>query len=314
MILILPVAKQKDALWKVVLEHLFEDFLLFINPELAKAMDTTRRFEFINTELNQETPTENGAYEQRTVDTLVKIYVEEEKYALLHLEVQDEYKKTFGERMYAYFNKLYDKYKAPIIAYAIFIEPNLIKRADTFDINYMGTRLTYKYNTCKITELDNDELIQHESCFALVMLIAKGTLLKRQFKDRQEYDQTLLAYKIDMANLILQRRLPKRKETILIDFLFFYLNFEYSLTKTKFEKEFNLLTFKKPQHMTYEEDLKAALIEEFKRELILERDEIIIRKLITRKFSDTEINDFTNVPVWAIEEIRGKLKDSSSIH
>lgn len=65
--------------------------------------------------------------------------------------------------------------------------------------------------------------------------------------------------------------------------------------------------------MTFEEDFKAALIEEYKREAIIKRDKIIIRRLISRNFSDTQINDFTNVPMWVIKKIRKKLKHKKSV-
>lgn len=129
------MGKQKDMLWKGVLDQMFEDFLPFLNPDLTMSLDLQRGFEFMDKELNHEFPSVNGAHEQKIVDKLIKLYTKEGKPVLLHLEVQDKYIKDFIQRMYTYFNRLYDKYKMPIIAYAIFTEPNEIKRADTFELH-----------------------------------------------------------------------------------------------------------------------------------------------------------------------------------
>jgi len=314
------VRKQNDTLWKGILEPFFGDFLRFIDPALALTIDPGRELLFMDKELHQEFPSDEGIYEQRTVDKLVKLYTLEgkEKWILLHLEVQDKYSRDFSQRMYNYFNRLYDKYKKPITAYAIFTEPNGIKRTNAFKINCSGTTLVYKFNTYKIAVQDNDYLMQHRNPFALIILIAKATTLKKIYKDKQQFDDALLDYKLKIARLILGRKLPERKEKLMMNFLFFYISFELSETKSKFDHEINLLTNKNISVMTIEEiligqaEIRGRRIGEKagKKEGKQQAKQEEITRLITKHgFTDKEIVDFAEVPLSLVRKIRTSLRN-----
>lgn len=92
-------------------------------------------------------------------------------------------------------------------------------------LNYMGTSLSYKFNTCKIAGQDDVYLMQHPNPFALIILIAKATALKALCRNSYEYDDRLLAYKLRIARLICDMKLPGQKERIIMNFLFHYINF-----------------------------------------------------------------------------------------
>ncbi|CAM3920288.1 hypothetical protein SAMN06265348_111168 [Pedobacter westerhofensis] len=152
--------KQNDTLWKGILEPFFREFLFLIDPALAASVDPAREIIFLDKELNQEIPSVEGIYEQKIVDKLIKLYMLDgtEEWILLHLEVQEKYRKDFSKRMFDYFNKLYDKYKKPITAYAIFTEASDIKRNNVFKMDCRGTSLQYIFNTYKIALQDEDML------------------------------------------------------------------------------------------------------------------------------------------------------------
>ncbi|SEA47845.1 RpnC/YadD family protein [Pedobacter hartonius] len=310
--------KQNDTLWKGILEPFFRDFLRFIDPVLALTINADREIVFMDKELHQEFPSDEGIYEQRTVDKLVKLYTHEgrEEWILLHLEVQDKYTRDFSQRTYNYFNRLYDKYKKPITAYSIFTEPNGIKRTNAFKINCNGTSLIYKFNPYKIAVQDNDYLMQHGNPFALIILIAKATTLKKIYKDKQGFDHALLEYKLKIARSVLDRKLPERKEKLMMNFLFFYISFELSETKVKFDHEINLLTNKNINNMTIEEiligqaEIRGRRIGEKagKREGKREAKQDEITRLITKHgFTDKEIVDFAEVPLSLVRKVRSEL-------
>jgi hypothetical protein len=77
----------KDILWKGIIEDLFEDFLWYCLPALAKtAVDFTQPFEFLDKELDAlAVESERG---KRHADKLVKFYLKSGQacYALLHVE------------------------------------------------------------------------------------------------------------------------------------------------------------------------------------------------------------------------------------
>lgn len=305
--------KQKDILWKGALEQLFEDFLPFINPDLAQSVDLEKGFEFINKELNQEFPSDTGKFGQKIVDKLVRLHLRNGKQILLHLEVQEKHSEDFGERMYGYFNRLYDKYKMPITAYAIFTEQNEINRANTFDIDFMGTRMNYQFNICKIALLNEDDLVNHPSCFALIVLAAKAALIKKGGKNNPGSDELLLAYQLKMVQLILDKELPAAKERAIMNFLFYYVDFEFSETKAKFDYEVNLLINKNIKDMMTIEDAIYEYAEitgfhkgEKKAKREAKEDEVY--RLITKLgFSDQQIADYAGVSLSFAKRIRARL-------
>lgn len=306
--------KQRDTLWKAALELLFEEFLKFINPELAQSIDLAKGYEFINNELIQETLPDSGKYENKIADKLIKLFTREGKQILLHLEVQEKYSEDFGERMYVYFNRLYNKYKMSITAYAIFTEPNEIERTNIYKIDYHGTQLSYRYNTFKIAVQGDDYLINHLSPFALIILIAKGVLLKKGPKGNIGYDERLLADKLKIVKLILEKRLPAHKERALMNFLFYYTAFEFSETKATFDSEVNLLINKNTKDMiTFEELLiEDALIEGFSNGEKKAREEAkeneVYRRIVKEGLSDEQIVEYAEVPLKLVRKVRKSIK------
>jgi len=305
------MAKQKDILWKVAIEQLFNDFLFFINPDVAQSLDLTKEFQFLNKELNQDFPSENGKHEQKIVDKLVRLTIRgiKKEQILLHLEIQEKYSKNFSERMYRYFNKLYAKYNIPIVAYAIFTETNKIERTDTFDINYSGTRITYQFNTFKIAAQDDDFLIDHPSPFALIILIAKASRLRKGSKGNVGYDDRLLDYKLKMFKLILERKLPIKKEMAIMNFLFYYIDFEFKETNAKFDDEVNSLTNKTIKDMiTYEEVLlEDAETTGFLKAKQEAKENEVYRRIVKEGLSDQQIALYAEVPLKFVRKIRAGI-------
>jgi hypothetical protein len=173
------MGKKIDSLWKLVLEDTFEDFLLFLNPDVDTILDLEKGFEFLDTELPQTYMPKDDKYQPKVVDKLVKVYGRDgqKELVLVHIEVQGQYRNDFSKRMFGYYYRLFDKYDMPITAYAIFLEPNMIERSNCFEQDFMGTSLVYKFNTLKIADHSYDELIANENPFALAILAAKSAHL-----------------------------------------------------------------------------------------------------------------------------------------
>lgn len=271
------------------------------------SIDLEKGFEFMDKELDQEFPSGDENYEQKVVDKLIRLHTKEGKSILLHLEVQDKYSKNFSQRMYNYFNRLYDKYRIPITAYAIFTEPNVIKRADTFNVDYMGTSLSYRFNTFKIADQDNDYLTQHSNPFALIILIAKATALRTKYKIKQVYDDRLLSYKLEIAKLIRDRKLSEHKERTIMNFLLFYINFELKETNINFENKLNPIS--DINNMTIEE----VLLEDAKRTGFLEgrnqaKENEVYRRIVKEGLTDRQIAKFAEVSLYFVKKIRAKIQ------
>jgi len=307
--------QQNDTLWKVILEHFFYDFLLLIDPDLAATININKEITFMDKELNQQRPADGEKFELKIVDKLVKLYTTEgnDEWILVHLEVQHQYQKNFSKRMYGYYNRLYDRYHKPITAYAIFTEPNLIKRDNVYQTTCGRTALKYTFNTYKVALQDDDFLRNHANPFALVVLIAKQTDLKKKYKNKKVYDQMLLDDKLSIAKLIFDRHLPDVKEKELINFLFHYVNFEFSETQAKFEQGINLLTNKNISKMTIQQIVlgQRELIGKRKGIKIGERkakEEVVARMLEMKMLSEEQIIEMTEVTPKLVSRIRKKLE------
>src|SRR5690606_29571839 len=150
----------------------------FLHPAVETFLDFDKGFEFLDKELEQVFPPENGEYSLKVIDKLVKAYTRNggEEWILVHIEVQGQYHKDFGRRMFTYFYRILDKYQKPVTAYAIFTEANTLIRPDSFFLDYMGTRLLYTFNTYKIAGDNDEELLASNNPFAMVILTARAAL------------------------------------------------------------------------------------------------------------------------------------------
>jgi len=123
-----------------------------------------------------------------------------------------------------------------------------------------------------------------------------------------------------MAKLILDKQLPSVKEKIIMDFLFYYISFEFSETKTKFDYEVNLLTNKNIENMMTMQDAiyeygEATGFYEGKKEGKKEGKENEVYGLITKLgFSDQQIVEYANVSVTFIKKIRAKIKSGKLVY
>ena len=82
--------KRDDALWKGLIEDLFDDFLRFYFPESVNLFDFNRKFEFLDKELEQLFPQQQDDFSPKYVDKLVKVFTKKgkEEWILIHIEVQ----------------------------------------------------------------------------------------------------------------------------------------------------------------------------------------------------------------------------------
>lgn len=198
----------------------------------------------------------------------------------------------------------------PITAYAIFLEPNMIERANSFEQDFMGTSLVYKFNTLKIADHDYDELMANENPFALAILAAKSAHLVAGIKNKEERDKCLLAYKRRLFRLLMSRNMPRRKIESLTKFLNSYVNFENEDLKASFEQEVKLLTINDSEGMGIIEGLTQMYTEEAEK-LGWEKDKAkLAGKLIGRFWLTVEeIADLVELPVSQVKELKYSLDD-----
>ncbi len=112
---------------------------------------------------------------------------------MVHVEIQGNYERNFAERMFQYFYRVLDKYGRRIYAIALFTDDSPSFHPDHYHYHFHGTELTYRYNTYKILEQDEQLLLTSDNPFALVILAGLYVIRgKRAADDRYTFKKRLI--------------------------------------------------------------------------------------------------------------------------
>ncbi|WP_052738001.1 hypothetical protein [Bacillus sp. SA1-12] len=149
-----------DGLWKKLIYELFEEFVLYFAADLYKEIDFLKEPEFLQQELFQEIIQEKMG--RQVTDQIVKVYLKsgEEKWVLIHIEVQGDREPDFSKRMLRYYYRIFDRYDQDIVAIALLTDTSKSFRANQYHRSYQGTELTYKYNIYKFQDKKMNFYIQ----------------------------------------------------------------------------------------------------------------------------------------------------------
>jgi Domain of unknown function (DUF4351) len=191
-----------DVPWKQILESYFPQFMAFFFPAAHDQIDWSRGFEFLDVELQQVTrEAETG---KRIVDKLAKVFLFDgsENWILIHIEVQNQKEDGFGERIYVYSGRLFDKFKKPVASFAVLGDTDANWRPDHFTIGALGSTTETWFPIAKLLDWKEkqEELEASDNPFAFVVqahLVAQATTRKISQKKRrqQKYLLTTMLYK-----------------------------------------------------------------------------------------------------------------------
>lgn len=302
--------KRDDLLWKAVLEDVFDDFLLFIFKEKAAQLNLEKGFDFLDKELDQlfpENTTEAGRL--RFVDKLVKVFTTdgEEKWILVHIEVQGYRDDDFAKRMFTYFYRIYDKYNKLITSIAIFTGNNRNHMPGEFRYEFMGVENIFRYNVFRIIDQDAEALKNNSNPFALVVLTALAALEKEK-----NFEENLLGLKIDIFKTLVKSNLSRKKTRGIMNFLQHYVHFEKPGNSAKFEETIIAITGKSNVNMGTEEYLLQKAEKKGKEEGIQLGEEksklAFVKSLLSNTdFDEEKIASLTSVSIAFVKEIKAQL-------
>ena len=147
--------------------------MLFFSPALHAQVDFSVEVEFLQQELFQQVMKDKSG--RRSTDQLVKVHLKggEEKWILVHVEVQGDNEKDFAERMFQYFYRIYDRFSKKIVTLAVMTSPHRSENPAVFQYDYFGTKLHYAYNNCRLIDYDYPELEHSDKLFSKIVLAAK---------------------------------------------------------------------------------------------------------------------------------------------
>ena len=99
--------------------------------------------------------------------------------------------------MFRYFYRIFDRYRKPVTAVAIFTGQDGKRMPDQFKYEFMRTRLVYEYNTLSITDFTDEELEKSENPFCPGSTRSKDITFRRKDTgtgiEQEKYVKNLLA-------------------------------------------------------------------------------------------------------------------------
>ena len=171
--------RHDDLLWKDLLARFFVPMLHSLLPDLARDIDEKREVLFLDKELRRlarfTRQHEGGEPDgNRFVDLLAQVPLlsGEEPWILLHAEVQGRGgNEDFPLRMHRYRGLLEGRYRRPVIALALLIEPLSKAQSDGFyRWERYGTKVSYEFPVFRIYEGDEEALKASDNPFDLAHL------------------------------------------------------------------------------------------------------------------------------------------------
>ena len=189
-----------DTPWKQILECYFPQFMAFFFPEAHSAIDWSRGFNFLDSELQQITrEAETG---KRIVDKLVKVYLRngQENWLLIHIEIQNQKEAEFSERVYIYSTRLFDKFRRSVASFAVLGDTDQHWRPQSFHQSALGSQHDFSFQIAKLLDYQQQtDLATSDNPFAIVVQahqVAQATKGKasQQRRRKQKYILTTLLY------------------------------------------------------------------------------------------------------------------------
>lgn len=167
-----------DSPWKHVLKHFFQFFMEFCLSELAVPIDWSKGYETLDKELQKIVPASQTG--KRLSDLLFKVWLKngEEKWILIHLEIQGQKRDDFPHRMFVYNYRTYDQYKKPVVSIALLLDADPEWRPDFFEMTSPLSEkesepyLQFRYHVIKLIDYAarKQELYERKDLFAKVIL------------------------------------------------------------------------------------------------------------------------------------------------
>lgn len=161
---------EQDSPWKEALERYLPSFLALYFPAVHDAIDWSRSYEWLNTELRQVV--RDAELGKRLADVLVKVWQKDgqESWLLIHIEVQGWPEPDFPQRLFVYHYRIFDRYNRQVVTLAVLADDRDNWRPDRFAYDLWGCRLDFQFPVVKLLDFAGRESVLEASDnpFALV--------------------------------------------------------------------------------------------------------------------------------------------------
>lgn len=190
---------QYDSPWKEALEEYFPESLALCFPHIHADIDWTHSYTFLDKEL--EKVTRHGAVTHQSVDKLVQVQrlSGEERWVLLHIDVQSQHETAFDKRLFQYNYRLFDRYDKQVVTAVIYGDESKKWRPTAYQRELWGFKLMMEFPTVKLIDYNIAELEASTNPFAVVVLAHLYTKATKHQPDER------LAFKWRLTRMLYER-------------------------------------------------------------------------------------------------------------
>jgi hypothetical protein len=286
-----------DELWKETIEKLFPQFIEFFHKEIYNDLDLDKGYVFLDKEF--QSISSNSDRGKGYVDKLVKVYLKngEDRWILIHIEVQGYRDEGFAKRMFRYFYRIYDKYDRKILTIAILTDSSKNYHPSGFIYNFYDTHLNYSYRTYKVIEQSEEELSKNENPFALAILAALHSI---KAKNNEEMK---LKFKLKLVRMLLKRGYGEKEIIEMFRFIDGVIKLNDIMKEKLFKEE--LLKIEEVKRVPYITSIERLAKEEGEEKGIRNT----LEKLLVRKFGNLD-KEILNLIETASDKAIDNLIDS----
>ncbi|EQB94247.1 transposase [Geobacillus sp. A8] len=292
-----------DRLFKELLSTFFEEFLLLFFPNVYEHIDV-RHLSFLTEELF----TDVTAGEKHRVDLLVETKMKgEEGLIIVHVEHQSYAQRTFPERMFLYFSRLFQKYRRRILPIAIFSYDEHHDEPSSLVVQFpFLTVLDFRFLTVELRKLPWREYIRRDNPVAAALLSKMGYNEEEKVEVKKEFLRMLVRLELDEA-----------KQRLLFGFFETYLRLseeeevklrnEVSQMETKEAKQVMELIVSYEQR-GMEKGIQQGVKQGMKqgRQKGIEEGKLdVVKRMLAKGYDVDTIHELTGLPVEKIERVKG---------
>jgi hypothetical protein len=141
-----------DSPWKEALDRYFEPCIAFFFPHIHAEIDWSRGYEMLDKEL--QPIVRQARHGRRYVDKLVKVWLKngDQRWLLIHIEVQASKEGVFPKRMYVYNHRIFDRYDQEVISLAILADDDPDWRPNRYEYSRWGFRTGTEFPIVKLLD------------------------------------------------------------------------------------------------------------------------------------------------------------------
>lgn len=249
-----PITDSYDTPWKEAIEHHFPEFMAFYFPNAHAQIDWQQGHTFLDQEL--QAVVQDGELGKRFVDKLVRVtrLSGEQGWIYIHLEVQGSAQAEFGERMFVYNYRLYDRYRRPVASMAVLADDTPTWRPQAFSFEVLGCHHSLQFPIAKLLDFTSqaDALEANPNPFALV------TLAHLQTRATRQDPQARYAAKWHLVQLLYERGWSKQRIIDLFIVIDWMMTLPEHLTQALWQ---NLNNLEQEKKMAYVSSVERIGIE-----------------------------------------------------